>query len=496
MSEFQGVVAGQKLFPLLLREAVEIGVGLLVFQMKGVFVVGQVKIKQIADRVVKSNGPALLFENVEGYDMPLAINLFGSRRRIEWALGVNDLEDLGDKVRKLLGLLDGPPPGLVDKVKTIGQLMGINKAQPKIVSKAPCQEEVFIGEAVDLGTIPALKCWPNDAGRFITLPLVISRDPETGRRNVGTYRMQVYDSRTTGMHWQTHKVGARHFRSGEEKNLDRLDVAVALGGDPVTVWAGSLPVPPDMDEIVVSGIIRGESVHMVRCKTVDLEVPAHSEIVLEGYVIPGEVQTEGPFGDHTGYYSPAADYPVFHVTALTRRKDPIYPSIVVGRPPSEDFFMGKASERLMLPALQLTLPEIIDVNMPSEGVFHNLLLVSIKKEYPGHARKVMSALWGLGLVMLAKAIIVLDHDVDVQNLSEVAWRVTANIDPASDIVISEGPVDDLDHASKNYGYGSKMGLDATSKGKLDGRDREWPDDITMDNETINLVEKRWEEYGI
>ena len=454
------------------------------------------EISQIADRVVKSNGPALLFENVEGYDMPLAINLFGSRRRIEWALGVNDLEDLGDKVRKLLGLLDGPPPGLVDKVKTIGQLMGINKAQPKIVSKAPCQEEVFIGEAVDLGTIPALKCWPNDAGRFITLPLVISRDPETGRRNVGTYRMQVYDSRTTGMHWQTHKVGARHFRSGEEKNLDRLDVAVALGGDPVTVWAGSLPVPPDMDEIVVSGIIRGESVHMVRCKTVDLEVPAHSEIVLEGYVIPGEVQTEGPFGDHTGYYSPAADYPVFHVTALTRRKDPIYPSIVVGRPPSEDFFMGKASERLMLPALQLTLPEIIDVNMPSEGVFHNLLLVSIKKEYPGHARKVMSALWGLGLVMLAKAIIVLDHDVDVQNLSEVAWRVTANIDPASDIVISEGPVDDLDHASKNYGYGSKMGLDATSKGKLDGRDREWPDDITMDNETINLVEKRWEEYGI
>ena len=454
------------------------------------------EISQIADRVVKSNGPALLFENVEGYDMPLVINLFGSRRRIEWALGVNDLEDLGDKVRKLLGLLDGPPPGLVDKVKTIGQLMGINKAQPKIVSKAPCQEEVFIGDAVDLGTIPALKCWPSDAGRFITLPLVISRDPETGRRNVGTYRMQIYDSRTTGMHWQTHKVGARHFRSGEEKNLDRLDVAVALGGDPVTVWAGSLPVPPDMDEIVVSGIIRGESVHMVRCKTVDLEVPAHSEIVLEGYVIPGEVQTEGPFGDHTGYYSPAADYPVFHVTALTRRKDPIYPSIVVGRPPSEDFFMGKASERLMLPALQLTLPEIIDVNMPSEGVFHNLLLVSIKKEYPGHARKVMSALWGLGLVMLAKAIIVLDHDVDVQNLSEVAWRVTANIDPASDIVISEGPVDDLDHASKNYGYGSKMGLDASSKGKLDGRDREWPDDITMDNEIINLVEKRWEEYGI
>jgi 4-hydroxy-3-polyprenylbenzoate decarboxylase len=454
------------------------------------------EISQIADRVVKSDGPALLFENVEGYDMPLVINLFGSLRRIEWALGVNDLEDLGDQVRKLLGLLDGPPPGLVDKVKTIGQLMGINKAQPKIVSKAPCQEEIFVGDAVDLNTIPALKCWPMDAGRFITLPLVISRDPETGRRNVGTYRMQIYDSRTTGMHWQTHKVGARHFRSGEEKKLDRLDVAVALGGDPVTVWSGSLPVPPDMDEIVVSGIIRGESVQMVRCKTVDLEVPAHSEIILEGYVIPGEVGTEGPFGDHTGYYSPAADYPVFHVTAITRRKDAIYPSIVVGRPPSEDFFMGKASERLMLPALQLTLPEIIDVNMPAEGVFHNLLLVSIKKEYPGHARKVMSALWGLGLVMLAKAIIVLDHDVDVQNLSEVAWRVTANIDPSSDIVISEGPVDDLDHASKNYGYGSKMGLDATSKGKLDGRDRDWPDDITMDDEIIKLVEKRWDEYGI
>ena len=454
------------------------------------------EITEIADRAVKAGGPALLFENVEGSTMPVAVNLFGSHRRMALALGVEDLDELTERVRRILGLVQGPPSGLVAKLKTLGDVVGMARTQPKTVSRAPCQDVVIVGDDVDLDMLPALKCWPLDAGRFITLPLVISHDPETGRRNVGTYRMQVYDRRTTGMHWQSHKVGARHYRVGEERGSDRLDVAVALGGDPVTVWSGSLPLPPDLDEIVVSGIIREQAVEMVRCKTVDLEVPAQAEIVLEGYVVPGETRTEGPFGDHTGYYSPADDYPVFHVTAVTHRRDPIYPAVVVGRPPSEDFFMGTASGRLMLPALQLTLPEIVDVNMPAEGAFHNLMLVSIRKEYTGHAQKVMYALWGLGLLMLTKAIVVVDHDVDVHDLSEVAWRVTANIDPRQDILTVDGPVDDLDHASPTARYGSKVGIDATAKGPMDGRAREWPEDIIMSDEIRRLVDDRWNEYGL
>ena len=456
----------------------------------------ELEITELADRTVKAGGPALLFENVEGYDMPVAINLFGSHQRMAWALGVEDLDELTQRIRKLLSMVQGPPSGMVDKVRAVGDLVGLARAQPKPVKKGPCQDVVVAGEDVDINVLPALKCWPQDAGRFITLPLVISRDPTTGRRNVGTYRMQIYDGRTTGMHWQTHKVGAHHYREGEEAGHDRLDVAVALGGDPTTMWTGSLPLPPDMDEIAVSGVIRGEAVEMVKCVTVDLEVPAQAEIVLEGYVVPGETRLEGPFGDHTGYYSPAEEYPIFHVTAITHRRDPIYPTTMVGRPPTEDFYMGKAGERLMLPALQLTLPEVVDVNMPAEGIFHNLLLVSIKKEYPGHARKVMYALWGLGLLMLAKAIVVVDHHVDVQDPSEVAWRVTANIDPARDIVFVEGPVDDLDHASATPRFGSKLGIDATAKGPMDGRAREWPPDIVMSEEIRGLVDGKWNEYGI
>ena len=364
------------------------------------------------------------------------------------------------------------------------------------MSRGPCQEVTLTGEDADVNMLPALKCWPLDAGRYITLPLVISRDPETGRRNVGTYRMQIFDAHTTGMHWQTHKVGAHHYRVGQEQAMKRLDVAVALGGDPATIWTGALPLPPDMDEIGVAGFIRDQAVQMVRCKTVDLEVPAHAEFVLEGYVVPGELRPEGPFGDHTGYYSPAEDYPVFHLTAITHRRNPIYPTTMVGRPPTEDYFMGKAVERLMLPALQMTLPEVVDINMPAEGVFHNLVIVSMKKEYPGHARKVMYALWGLGLMMLAKTIIVVDHFVDVQNLSEVAWRVTNNIDPARDVTFAEGPIDDLDHSPQVPKYGSKMGIDATAKGPMDGRTREWPPDIVMSEEIKRLVEGKWHEYGI
>ena len=453
------------------------------------------EITEITDRTIKSGGPALLFENVAGSDASVAINLMGTHQRTAWALGVENIDDLTSRVRKLLGLAQGPPSGLMGKVRALGDLVSVARTQPKIVRRAPCQDEVVTGEDVDLNILPALKCWPDDAGRYITLPLVVSRDPESGRRNVGIYRMQIFDRNTTGMHWQTHKGGAHHYRVGESQRLQKLEVAVALGGDPAAIWSGSMPLPPDMDEFAIAGLIREEPVELVKCKTVDLEVPAHAEYILEGYVTPGELRPEGPFGDHTGYYSPAEDYPVFHVTTITHRKNPIYPTTMVGRPPTEDFFMGKAAERIMLPILQMALPEIVDMNMPAEGAFHNLLIVSMRKEYPGHAQKVMHALWGMGLLMLTKTIIVVDHDVNVQDPSEVAWRVTNNINPATDITFAEGPIDDLDHATPIPKFGSKMGIDATAKGITDGRSREWPPDIVMSEEIKTLVDHRWKEYG-
>ena len=453
------------------------------------------EITEITDRTIKSGGPALLFENVAGSDASVAINLMGTHQRTAWALGVENIDDLASRVRKLLGLAQGPPSGLMGKVRALGDLVSVARTQPKIVRRAPCQDVVVTGEDVDLNILPALKCWPDDAGRYITLPLVVSRDPESGRRNVGIYRMQIFDRNTTGMHWQTHKGGAHHYRVGESQRLQKLEVAVALGGDPAAIWSGSMPLPPDMDEFAIAGLIREEPVELVKCKTVDLEVPAHAEYVLEGYVTPGELRPEGPFGDHTGYYSPAEDYPVFHVTTITHRKNPIYPTTMVGRPPTEDFFMGKAAERIMLPILQMALPEIVDMNMPAEGAFHNLLIVSMRKEYPGHAQKVMHALWGMGLLMLTKTIIVVDHDVNVQDPSEVAWRVTNNINPATDITFAEGPIDDLDHATPIPKFGSKMGIDATAKGITDGRSREWPPDIVMSEEIKTLVDHRWKEYG-
>jgi len=453
------------------------------------------EITEITDRAVKSGGPALYFRNVEGFTMPIVTNLFGTHQRMAWALGVDSTDDLTLKVREILGIVKTPPESLFDKLKTLKDMASIAKTQPKTVSSGPCQEVVKIGHKADLNSLPHLKCWPDDGGRFITMPLVISRDPITGKRNVGTYRMQVYDSNTAGMHWQSHKVGASHYRSGELQELEKMEVAVTLGSDPTTMWTGALPLPPDMDEIAVSGVVSNSSVKMVKCKTIDLEVPANSEVVLEGYVIPGELKEEGPFGDHTGYYSLEDDYPVFHLTAITHKKDPIYPATVVGRPPSEDYFMGKAVERLMLPALQLTLPEIVDINMPAEGVFHNLVIVSMKKEYPGHTRKVMNAIWGLGLMMLAKGIIIVDDNVNVQDLSEVAWRVSSNINPDTDLVITEGPVDDLDHSSPTPKYGSKLGIDATKKTEMDGRKRTWPPDVIMSDEMKSYVSKRWTEYG-
>ena len=456
----------------------------------------ELEIAEVCDRVVKRGGPALLFENVEGYDIPVLINMYGTEQRMAWALGVERLDDLVERMNQLLDLMQGPPQGFMEKIRTLGQLRQMASFQPRMVRSAPCQEVVLTGDDVDLNRYPILKCWPLDAGRYITLPLVITRDPQTGIRNLGMYRIQVYDARTAAMHWQTHKVGTRHYRVGGEKGLERLEVAVALGGDPATIWTGSAPLPPDMDELLVAGFIRQEGVELVKGKTVDLEVPAHAEMVIEGYVVPGEENTEGPFGDHTGYYSMADMYPVFHVTCITHRRNPIYPTIIVGRPPMEDYYMGKVTERVFLPVIRMVLHEVVDINMPAEGVFHNLVIVSIKKEYPGQARKVMYGLWGMGLMSLAKTIVVVDHTVNVQDLSEVAWRVTNNIDPAQDVLFASGPVDDLDHASPTPKLGSKMGIDATAKGPMDGRQREWPPDIVMSPQIVALVDSRWAEYGI
>ena len=454
------------------------------------------EITEITDRCVKSNGPALMFENVTGFSEPVVTNLFGTHHRMAMALGVDDINDLGEKVESILGLVKNPPTSMMDKLKALKEVSLFARTQPNTVKSAPCQEIVLQGDNANLEIFPHLKCWPLDAGHFMTMPLVISKDPTTHRRNVGIYRMQVYGPKSAGLHWQTHKGGTAHMRTGEYLGFEQMEVAIALGADPCTMWSGSLPLPPDMDEFAISGVIRGKSVDLVKCKTIDIEVPAQAEIVLEGYLLLGQSKPEGPFGDHTGYYSMQEEYPVFHLNAITHRKNPIYPATVVGRPPSEDFFMGKAAERLMLPALKMTLPEVLDINMPAEGVFHNLVIVSIRKEYPGHARKVMHALWGLGLLMLSKTIIVVDESVDVQNLSEVTWRVTSNIDPQNDIVFVDGPVDDLDHSSKTPKFGSKMGIDATKKDELDGRNREWPPDIIMDDKIKDLVDRKWQEYGL
>ncbi len=457
----------------------------------------ELEITEITDRVIKSGGPALLFENVIGFDTPVLVNMYGTQQRTAWAVGVENLDALAGRVEGLLDMMHDPPQGLMGKLKALGQLVHLASFQPKTVNNAPCQEVVIQGSDVDLYRFPILKCWPLDGGPFITLPLVITKDPETGVQNYGTYRMQVYDKQTTGMHWQTHKVGTHHYRLSHELGLEKLDVSVALGGDPATIWTGSAPLPPEMDEMAVAGFLREEGVELVKSKTNDLLVPAQAEIVLEGYVVPGEEREEGPFGDHTGYYSMEDPYPVFHVTCITQRKEPIYPAALVGRPPMEDYWMGKVTERVFLPLMKLVLPEIVDINMPAEGSFTNLVIVSIKKEFPGHGKKVMHGLWGLGLMSLVKAIIVVDHNVDVHNMSEVAWRVTNNIDPSQDFVFSTGPIDDLDIGSSTRGVGGKVGIDATIKLPLEGgRQGDWPPDIIMDQAVKDLVDGKWSDYGL
>lgn len=449
----------------------------------------ELEVTEFADRAVKSGGPALLFENPQGSRVPLLINAFASDARMRIALQVDSLDDIANRIVEFLELR--MPATVIGRLKMLPKLAEVGSFFPKIVSKAPCQEVVKT-EGFSLFDYPILKCWPQDGGRYITLPMVFSRNPLTGRRNCGMYRMQVFDERTTGMHWQTHKQGADHYRTLQSQGKDtRMPVAVALGGDPATVFSSILPLPPDLDEMMIAGFLRQSPVEMVGCKTVDLDVPAQAEIVLEGYVTLGELRNEGPFGDHTGFYSLDDDYPVFHLTCITQRRDPIYPATIVGPPPMEDFWMGKAIERIFLPLMRLQLPEVRDIALPAEGVFHNLILVSIKKSYPGHARKVMSAIWGLGQAMFSKCIVVVDEDVDVQNVSEVAWKALNNIDPERDIQFTLGPVDSLDHASRLVNYGSKMGVDATRKWAGEGFTRRWPDVIRMPADVKARVDALW-----
>ncbi len=452
------------------------------------------EISAVTDRVSKSpgGGPALLFENPRGHSIPVLINALGSTARMQLALEVDSLDAFAERIDVLLA--PKAPASLLDKIKMLPMLKELADLFPTVVKKGPCQE-VVERETPSLLSLPVIKCWPGDAGRYITLPLVFTRDPESGARNCGIYRMQVYDERTAAMHWQIHKHGAHHHRRAEERRR-RLEVACAIGTDPALTFAAAAPLPDDVDEMLLAGFVRREPVPMVKCVTVDVEVPATAEIVLEGYVDPEERRREGPFGDHTGYYSLADDYPVFHLTCLTRRERPIYQTTIVGPPPMEDFHIGKAIERVFLPIMRRQLPEIVDINMPAEGIFHNLIVVSVRKRYPGHARKVMHAIWGMGQAMLSKVVLVVDHDVDVQDLRQVTWKALNHIDPERDVEFVLGPTDVLDHASRLPQFGSHMGVDATRKGPGEGFDRSWPDEIKMDADTLILIDGKWPRYGI
>lgn len=484
-------------------------------------------------------GPALLFENIKGHPgHSVLINQFGSERRMQMALGVDSLDEIAERIQGMMQVKS--PESFFDKLKMLPMLADIGKFFPRVVAAkdAPCKE-VIHRESINVLDFPVLQCWPLDGGRFITLPCVVTRDSKSGKRNVGMYRMQVYDGQTTGMHWQRQKVAAEHFRNqlreAAERNAGgdaasarvsimaeteggstlsqaaaggipqvalgnlkdgRLEVAVAIGTDPATTFSAIVPAPPEVEEFVIAGFLRQSPVELVKCETVDLEVPAHAEIILEGYVRLDETRTEGPFGDHTGFYTMKDEYPVFHITCITHRKNPIYAATIVGKPPMEDAWMGKAVERIFLPMMRITIPEIVDINLPVEGVFHNLMIVSIRKSYAGQARKVMSGIWSLGQAMFTKCVIVVDEDCDVQDLGEVTLRVANNIDPERDIQFTLGPVDSLDHASRMPNFGSKMGIDATRKWPAEGFARPWPPMIEMDAATRSRIDAIWKKLGI
>src|SRR5438874_3366322 len=481
--------------------------------------------------VPNPGGPALLFQNVKGHPgSQVLINQFGSARRMNLALKVDSLDHVADRIRAFMDVKS--PQGFLDKVKMLPMLAEMGKFFPKTVSTGPCKE-VIKRENFSLSDFPILQCWPKDAGRFITMPCVVSRDPKTGKRNLGMYRMQVYDECTTGMHWQRQKVGADHYREAlrtaagapsspgfgngadatraavdimarssggsvlieGDRPRGKMEVAVAIGTDPAITFSAIVPAPPDVEEYLIAGFLRQNPVELVKCETVDLEVPASSEIVLEGHVHLDELRTEGPFGDHTGFYSLEDLYPVLHLSCITHRKNPIYATTIVGKPPMEDAWMGKAVTRIFLPLMKLTIPELVDINLPVEGIFHNLMIVSIRKSYPGQARKVMNAIWSLGQAMFTKCIIVVDEDVNVQDIADVTLKVLNHIDPERDIQFTLGPIDSIDHASRLPNYGSKMGIDATRKWASEGFTRPWPDEILMDAKTKALVDCKWKKLA-
>jgi 4-hydroxy-3-polyprenylbenzoate decarboxylase len=487
------------------------------------------EIAEITDRASKAGrrggvpgyapgGPALLFERVKGYPgASVLMNQFGSQRRMEMALEAASLEEIAGRIQALMEMKS--PEGMLGKLKMLPMLAEVGKYFPKAVParQAECKQ-VVLRENFNVLDFPVLQCWPMDGGRFITLPLVVTRDPRHGKRNMGMYRMQVYDGQTTGMHWQRQKVAAEHFRerlrmtggstraAGSFAGMpavttadlrgERMEVAVAIGTDPATTFSAIVPAPPEVEEYIIAGFLRQAPVELVQCETVDLQVPAHAEIVLEGYVELSELRSEGPFGDHTGFYTLPEDYPVFHITCITHRKDPVYAATIVGKPPMEDAWMGLAVERIFLPLIRLSAPEIVDIHLPPEAVFHNLMIVSIRKSYAGHARKVMSAIWSLGQAMFTKCIIVVDEDCDVHDVAEVTLRVANNIDPERDIQFTMGPIDSLDHASRLPNYGSKMGIDATRKWAAEGFSRPWPPMIEMDAATKARVDAIWKRLGL
>lgn len=460
------------------------------------------EIAEIADRAMKmpGGGPALLFErpvlaNGQESTMPVAINLFGSMRRICLAFGVERLDEIGERIGELVNMK--VPDGLMAKLSMLPRLAEAAKYPPRVRSgKPPCQEVVLRGDDIDLDRIPFLQTWPGDGGRYITLPMVITRDPGRGTRNVGMYRVQVQGKRELAMHWQRHKSGAAHWRAMAERG-ETMPVVIALGGDPTAIYSGSAPLPPGIDEFLFAGFIRRTPVELARAVTCDLDVPAEAEIVIEGHIDPSEpLVMEGPFGDHTGFYSLADKYPMMHVTAVTMKRKPVYPATLVGRPPMEDFWLGHATERIFLPLLKLTVPEIVDYHMPAVGIFHNLVFISIDKQYPGQAFKVMHAMWGQGLMALSKVLVVVDKEVDVQNPDEVWWIALNNIDPKRDVEFARGPMDVLDHASTHFTFGSKMGIDATRKWPEEGFTREWPERIEMDSDTKTRIDAMWKDLGI
>ncbi len=454
----------------------------------------KLEITEIADRVIKAAGPALLFENVrETPDVPVAIGLFGSHERT--ALALHDSpENIAKRITELTQTR--PPNSLIGMAQMgLKMLPTIQSLGVKRGKSGPCKDVILKGDDIDLSKLPVLTCWPDDGGPFVTLPMVFTHNPNTGRRNCGMYRVQIYDKNTTGMHWQTHKVAAQHAREAKLKGQN-IEAAVCLGGDPCLPFCALAPLPEEIDEMLFAGFLRGKPVELVPCETVDIQVPADCEYVIEGYLTPDELRPEGPFGDHTGYYTPIEPYPVFHVTCITHRKKPTYPATIVGIPPMEDGYLGGAVGTIFLPLIKTQIPEIVDMHLPVEATFHNLAIVSINKRYPHHAYKVMHALWGLGQLMFSKVIIVVDDDVDVHNWSEVVWRMTNNIDPLRDVQLVKGPVDSLNHAAPLPGFGSKMGIDATKKWAGEGFEREWPNVVKMNQETAAKVDGMWAELGL